>query len=995
MRPTTFFSFILFILFFCCPFSVALAQDLDTLPPALQQELSLKQEAIKQRLREIEDSKALKPELLEQAKLEEKTARLQVQNLGLEKQSLERDLNEKTAGLETLQKQIEEVKKQPVAQGQEEDAQNRLRTLENAKTQVANYKQQLSEQLAQVTTRLHEALVDQRVAEEWLKGLQPIYLRFQQQSLDNQAQSEHERYQQKAEQLRAELAQLPDASNSLDLWQKRVLEARLLDVEERAMIALRNAKLAQGEELTKQFNTLLETHNHPQVSEQSHQEAVDLAEDMTQIADILRQKIPLLEQRLGTIKKLGIASDLSAQIQKLNQQEQDIIANLLEIRKDQLNRANNLLQGAQSTAKVFEDILLAREEAALYQRRNLPLTPEGWHDLLMEVVAVPGQFWHQLRGVLQVALNDLVQVSPFKWVLIGAVVGFLLGGLTWAKHAIQQRLAYLRASQSNGGGESGMYDETFLYNSFSIVLRLIDRNLGGLILTLILLLILWFIQPAKSTIILVLSITVLWLAVKLPINLAWLLLAAPNVPTQKADHDLYKQLRSILILFGIMATITLLLHVFRFTPAVLELNDTLFMLFLLLAVGPSFHLRKLALKRLEIGLQNTRWLWLFRFLSLLLPLSILSVSVLGVLGFINLGWYLALILSWFILVLTAWLILRGLLSDLVLFLKNYALTHSQHYGLLWTQDIIPLLHRLSQIALALTAALTFLSLSGWDSGDSMRKIADYPLFTLAKSDITVGNLLLSAFALYLVIWFASWMKRITYRWIYSGINDLGVRNSLSTFTQYTMLVIGGVVTLRILGLDLTTFTVFAGALGVGLGFGLQNIANNFVSGLLLLAERPLRTGDLVNIGGTYEGEVKEIGVRSLTIKTWDYQEVIVPNSELISHPFTNWTHSDNILRTVLFIGVSYNSDLKQVFQVLHDIIEAHKPKILDDPEPGVLLHEFADSAIVFRLYYYNNLKEYSKLDLQSEMLFSVWEQFKAADIEIPYPQRDVHVRNCS
>jgi potassium-dependent mechanosensitive channel len=960
------------------------------LPAPLQADLQAQLDALPQKLAELELRQQITSVLLEQAELDAKNARLQVQNLGVEVSAARRDLEEKSAGLNALSQQIETLRKEPVAAGQEDLAIERLNALSVALEHVQAQKKQIEEQKEEAHQRYNQARMSLVLTEAWLKLVQPVYQRNQSQTLESQAQAEQQRYQKLATDLRRQWEKFADAVRAEDLWQRRLLETRIFDAEERAAIAPRTARLIQTEVQLQRLNVLLEEHRKREIMAEHVAQAERLAEEMAGVLLLVKQKIEVLEKRLSVLVQRSAEEALPQQAHNLNEQEQEIIADLLHVRRAQLTQAQALADGARNSGRALLMVHEENQRRALYSRRNLPLTPDGWQVLLKEVATMPEVFLQQLYATLRTAKADLREVGPGKWLTALVLILLMYTVLRWGRKSLQKRRRHLVETHKTEVAEAA-YSDSFLYNSLSIVLRLSEQNIGGLFFTAILIVLVWVIQPAASTTFLVLALALLWLAIKLPVNFAWLLLAAPEMPKEDANPALYKQLRWVLILFGILATLTLLMHLMPFSQAVRELNDTLFMLFLLLAVGPALHIRKLGLDHLSENLPDSRWLWLLRLFTLLVPLAILAVSLLGVFGYLNLGWALARQLSWLLLILTLWLVLSGLLNDLVVFLKNLAMRQSLVYGLLWTQDIIPLLHRLAQLLLALGAGLVLLRLNGWDTADTFERIFNHALFNIGDSSVTLGNFGLSVFSLYAVLWFGGWVKQITYRWIYSNINDLGVRHSLSTFTQYTIIVIGGIITLRIMGLDLTTFTVFAGALGVGLGFGLQNIANNFVSGLLLLAERPLRTGDLVNIGGTYEGEVKEIGVRSLTIKNWDSQEVIVPNSELISKPFTNWTHSDNILRGVLFIGVSYNSDMKQVKQVLEDIID-NNPYILKDPEPGVLMSEFADSAVIFRVHYYGNLREYSLIKLKSDVLMEIWDKFKQAGIEIPFPQRDIHIR---
>jgi potassium efflux system protein len=168
------------------------------------------------------------------------------------------------------------------------------------------------------------------------------------------------------------------------------------------------------------------------------------------------------------------------------------------------------------------------------------------------------------------------------------------------------------------------------------------------------------------------------------------------------------------------------------------------------------------------------------------------------------------------------------------------------------------------------------------------------------------------------------------------------------------------------------------------------MAKNFISGLLLLIERPLRSGDTVQIG-TQVGEVTHIGIRSLTVQTWDNMEVIIPNSDVISNAFTNWTHSDNVVRTVLMIGARYDADPHLVKRVISRVLENHTD-VLSDPEWLVLFWEFGESAVTFRVQYFTDFFKSNILEVRNEVLFGVWDGFKEAGIGIPYPQRDLHIK---
>jgi small-conductance mechanosensitive channel len=220
--------------------------------------------------------------------------------------------------------------------------------------------------------------------------------------------------------------------------------------------------------------------------------------------------------------------------------------------------------------------------------------------------------------------------------------------------------------------------------------------------------------------------------------------------------------------------------------------------------------------------------------------------------------------------------------------------------------------------------------------------------------------------------------------------DAGVRNSLSAGFGYVGIAIAAMLAVSALGLDLANIALIAGALSVGIGFGLQNIVNNFVSGLILLIERPIKVGDWINVGG-HEGHVKQINVRATEIETFQRASVIVPNSELLSTAVINWTHKDSYGRAEVSVGVAYGSDVEKVIKILRACLDGHK-EILTWPEPSVIFQNFGDSSLDFTVRGYIANVEL-RIFVQSELRVAIDRAFAEAGIEIPFPQRDVHIKN--
>jgi potassium-dependent mechanosensitive channel len=216
----------------------------------------------------------------------------------------------------------------------------------------------------------------------------------------------------------------------------------------------------------------------------------------------------------------------------------------------------------------------------------------------------------------------------------------------------------------------------------------------------------------------------------------------------------------------------------------------------------------------------------------------------------------------------------------------------------------------------------------------------------------------------------------------------GIAAALSSLVHYAVLLVGFLLGIGALGIDLTRITILAGALGVGVGFGLQNVVNNFVSGLILLFERPIQVGDSVQLG-TLVGEVKRIGIRSSTVRTFEGAEVIVPNASLVSDQVTNWTLSDRMRRIDLDVGVGYGADPNRVVEILSEVARSN-PGILPEPAPVVLFLGFGDSALNFQVRAWTaHFEEWVRT--RSEVGLAVHAALKQAGIEIPFPQRDVRV----
>jgi len=275
---------------------------------------------------------------------------------------------------------------------------------------------------------------------------------------------------------------------------------------------------------------------------------------------------------------------------------------------------------------------------------------------------------------------------------------------------------------------------------------------------------------------------------------------------------------------------------------------------------------------------------------------------------------------------------------------------------------------------------------------------DETLTTLLSYEYTIGGFNISVYMVAMVTLvlyltnLVSWLLQalVDAHYMTPRRIDYGVKAALKRLLHYTLFTIGFFVAISMAGLDLQKFTIIAGALSVGIGFGLQNIVNNFVSGLILLFERPVKVGDTINIDEQW-GTITRIGMRSTVFETLDRSEVIVPNSDLISQKVTNWTFTTNVSRIVLTVGVAYGSPLDKVLDILIRVAKEH-PDILKDPESSAIFTGFGESSIDFELRVW--VSDISKrLKIKSDMGQAVDRYFREEGITIPFPQRDLHLRS--
>ena len=272
----------------------------------------------------------------------------------------------------------------------------------------------------------------------------------------------------------------------------------------------------------------------------------------------------------------------------------------------------------------------------------------------------------------------------------------------------------------------------------------------------------------------------------------------------------------------------------------------------------------------------------------------------------------------------------------------------------------------------------------------IQNVLNYTLFTIKQTPVTLLSIFIFILLLFLFAFLARIIGRVILKRFFARLQiEEGISYSLIRISQYIIMITGIIISFQFVGIDLSGLVVIFGLLSVGIGFGLQNITSNFVSGLVLLIERPIKVGDRVTVGDTL-GDVLEINMRSTTIRTLTNIAIIVPNSEFISREVINWSHGDPKVRLDLPVGVSYNSDLDNVLRSLREVADEN-PDVLKEPKTEINFIEFGDSSWNLELRaWLESPKRYQIV--RSDLNCAIVKKFRENSIEIPFPQRDLHLR---
>jgi potassium-dependent mechanosensitive channel len=600
---------------------------------------------------------------------------------------------------------------------------------------------------------------------------------------------------------------------------------------------------------------------------------------------------------------------------------------------------------------------------------------DNWSAILAQLSTIPSQFYNYLKSLtLKVRDNYLWQdVLPasFIWLTLALVMLIAFG-----MHRVLKQLTHNKERFRLSG---------HLYNG---TLTLVRRNIPHLTFAATILLLLYLNHISFANYQLLLHLVFVWLTFRSLILVARLVLLERETDTSGQDVHLFYRIKWLLLTGGWATGLMVFSHELPLSLLLQDIFSRLFMLFLL-AVSLVGWKSKEVITHLLHPLLKTKKRY-FRnavmLLIVLIPLTLFTTAIIGLVGYINLAWTMSRYQIQILLIITGLVLIRGLFLDALELLSEWMIS-SLRNGWLWIEVLLKPLDKIVRLFFVIASALVLFQLFGWYSDTALKEgihqYGEYPLVHLSGIHITAISILEFLILLSLFVWAAKWTREFCYRWLYRNAKDAGIRNSLAVFTQYAVVLVGGLITLHVLGLDFSGMSMVIGGLAVGMGFGLRDFASNVVGGLMLLIERPVREGDLISLGN-YEGRVAHIGIRSMRVSSWDNMEVLIPNAETFNKPFTNWTHQDGIVRTVVPIKVSRADDPAMIQQLIWAVLE-NIPEIVRDPAPQVYLKQIDEALIEFEVRYFINVQIHTRFEIRSKVLFAVMEQFKAAGVRPPIP----------
>lgn len=709
------------------------------------------------------------------------------------------------------------------------------------------------------------------------------------------------------------------------------------------------------------------------------QQATSLSDETKSLQKNINAKLNVLKRR-GKIGSLHHDSSLITpeQFQHIEKLVEDLI----------VKYQSEFEQSEQILGKIYsdQDRLQQGLSRVLARRQGLPgFDWAAWKSFGVKLFQLPNLARQAIEAIGSQFKRSFTNLHDNDWIVI--VIIELIWFCSWflirnTLRKIVSQLSENRTSVAN--------------NMLFVLLELLRRNLEIIFIFTGFLFLMWLSESPIISLLPIIYLVLVWLVFRVAIQISRLSLLETVGSVSGNDVKLYRQLRIALFSGGGLTMLTVLAHLLPVGLEVRDFFNRLFMLFLAITGVLLLRNWRVVPEIIEAFLPRRRpyLMRVIRLLSVLIPLTLLSTGIIGIIGYVDLAWTISLYEAMFLLILSAYVFSRGLLNDLMDYLSIVAIRRLRN-GWLWTQALMRPLDKILHLVLFFATIYCLFYFYGWDKESYVVQkidwILNFPLIRFEPTIITLWSIIEFAITIAILIWAARWTREFSFRWLFAKTRDLGLRNSLSVLTQYGVVIFVFVIALRLIGIETTGLNYILTALAFGIGFGLRDLARNYVSGFVLLIERPVRTGDLVTVG-EYEGEVMHIGMRAITLHTWDHMEVLVPNAEIFETTFTNWTRHDSIVRSVVAIKVNRQDDPNFIKKIITEVLSSSQ-NVVSDPAPQVFLKEVQEPLLEFELRYFIDLSQgYPRPEIRSQVLFEIWEAFKANGVKSPNPQQDIHVR---
>ncbi|MBA3537766.1 MAG: mechanosensitive ion channel [Tatlockia sp.] len=600
---------------------------------------------------------------------------------------------------------------------------------------------------------------------------------------------------------------------------------------------------------------------------------------------------------------------------------------------------------------------------------------DSWPIIIEQLSGIPGQLYSYVKALVSKVIENYLWQDVLPAVILWLTLGLIILA-TFGLHKILKRLTRDKERSRLSGH---LYDGA---------LTLINRNLPHLAASTVVIFLLYLNHIPFVNYQLLLHLLVVWLTFRMLILVASMALLERVSDASGHDVSLFYRLKWLFLAGGWTTALMAISNELPLSSLLQDIFSRLFMLFLVSVSVVLWRSREVISHLLQPLLKDKKRYFLnaITLLAVLIPLTLFTTAVIGLIGYINLAWTMSRYQAQILLIVTGYVLVRGLIFDALELLSEWLISKTAN-GWLWIEVFLKPLDKICRVLLFIGSVAVLFQLFGWFSDAamivSMQEFAEYPLVNMSGIHITAISIIEFVILSSIFIWTSKWTREFCYRRLYRDARDTGIRNSLSVFTQYAVILIGGFIALRILGLDFSGMSMVIGGLAVGMGFGLRDFASNIVGGLMLLIERPVREGDLITIGA-HEGRVAHIGIRSMRVSSWDNMEVLIPNAETFNKPFTNWTHQDSIVRTVVPIKVSRADDPQMIQQLIFDVL-ATTSEIVADPPAQVFLKQIDDALLEFEVRYFINVQTYTRFEVRSKILFEIMSRFKAAGVKAPIP----------